>query len=241
MTAAANDGKREVGEAAAALVQGGTTVGLGTGSTAAFFVRALGARAKAEALELTCVSTSRATAALAEECGLRVVDLDAASNGIDLTIDGADEITRSDLAIIKGGGAALLREKLVWEASRRCVAIVDASKAVARLGAFPLPVEVVAFGHATTARRIASAVRALGYDAQPRLRMAAGAPLQTDGGGLIYDLPLGAIDDAPALAAALKGLTGVVEHGLFLGLAAEALVGGPEGVRRLAPGGSQAH
>ncbi len=239
MTAAADDGKREVGEAAAALVQGGTTVGLGTGSTAAFFVRALGARAKAEALELTCVSTSRATAALAEECGLHVVDLDAAPGGIDLTIDGADELA-PDLAIIKGGGAALLREKLVWEASRRCVAIVDASKAVARLGAFPLPVEVVAFGHATTAKRIASAVRALGYDAQPRLRMAAGAPLQTDGGGLIYYLPLGAISDAPALAAALKRLTGVVEHGLFLGLAAEALVGGPDGVRRLAPGGSQA-
>ena len=236
---AADDQKRAVGEAAAALVRDAMTVGLGTGSTAAWFVKALGARAAREGLSLRCVATSAATAALAAEVGLAVLELDAAGP-IDLTIDGADEIGPG-LALIKGGGAALLREKLVWEASRRCVAIADASKHVEALGAFGLPVEVVAFGHATTAARVTAAVRALGYDAAPRLRMAAGAPLLTDNGGMIYDLPLGRIADPPALAAALKAITGVVEHGLFLGLAGEALLATPGGVERLAPGAGAAH
>lgn len=222
--------KRAAGEAAAALVERGMTVGLGTGTTAAWFVKALGARARGEALDLRCTATSRATAALAAEVGLPVVELDEAGR-IDLTVDGADEVGPG-LQLIKGGGAALLREKLVWEASARCVAIADAGKAVDRLGRFPLPVEVVAFGHLSTARRLSAVLDGLGYDARPRLRQAAGGPVQTDGGNLIYDLELGAMTDAPALAHALKLVTGAVEHGLFLGLAHEALIADDDGVRR---------
>ena len=121
------------------------------------------------------------------------------------------------------------------ESSRRCLAIVDAGKVKPTLGAFPLPIEVVAFGHATTARRIAKAAAHAGIHAEPKLRMKDGAPLVTDNGGLIYDLPCGAIADPVALAAALKPLTGVIEHGLFPGLADEALVGTDDGVRALQP------
>ena len=148
----ADDQKRAAGEAAAELVSAGMTVGLGTGSTAAWFVRALAARN----LDVTCVATSVATAELATRLGLRLKSLDEVSQ-IDLTVDGADEIGPA-LSLIKGGGAALLREKLVWEASRRCVVIADAAKRVSRLGAFPLPVEVVAFGHQTTMLRICDAL-----------------------------------------------------------------------------------
>ncbi len=235
-----DDQKRAVGEAAAARVQDGMTVGLGSGSTAAFFVSALGRRVREEGLSLRGVATSEATARQAQKEGITLLDLNAVAEtgdrpGIDLTVDGADEITPG-LAVIKGGGAALTREKLVWEASKRCLAIVDAGKVVERLGAFPLPIEVVAFGHATTARRIARAAAHAGVHAHPRLRLKAGAPLVTDNGGLIYDLPCGEIPDPLALALALKPLTGVVEHGLFPGLADEALVATPEGVRVLRAG-----
>ena len=225
----AGDQKRAVGEAAAALVENGMTVGLGTGSTAAFMVQALGRRAREAAMRLRCVATSEATAALACDCGLALVALDEAGV-IDLTLDGADEIGPG-LALIKGGGGALLREKLVWEASRRCVVIADGAKVVDRLGAFPLPVEVVAFGHATTAERIARALSALGYDVTPELRRREAAPVVTDGGGLIYDLKLVAIADPELLGVRLKAITGVVEHGLFLGLAERALIATPDGVR----------
>jgi ribose 5-phosphate isomerase A len=223
--------KRAVGEAAARLIQDGMTVGLGTGSTAAFLVEALGERARTEGLKLRCVATSLATEAQARACGLPMVDLNDAGE-IDLTIDGADEIGPG-LALIKGGGAALLREKLVWEASRRCVAIADAGKVVEALGKFPLPVEVVGFGHASTARRMVPALRAVRIAVDPKLRLKDGAPVVTDGGNVIYDIACGVIPDAEELAAALKELTGVVEHGLFLGLAGEALVGGEGGVQTL--------
>ena len=228
---AADEQKRAVGEAAAALVEDGMIVGLGTGSTAAHMVRALGERARVEGLRLRCVVTSEATAALGSEVGLDLIDLEAAGE-IDLTLDGADEIGPG-LALIKGGGAALLREKLVWEASRRCVAIADASKGVERLGRFPLPVEVVAFGHATSAARLAAAAQGAGITARPRLRTRQGATVRTDGGNVIYDLACGVIPDPAALAAALKQVTGVVEHGLFLRLAEWALVADVGGVRRL--------
>jgi len=223
--------KRAVGEAAALLVENGMIVGLGTGTTAAFLVAALGERVAREGLALRGVATSSATEALAARHGLSLLDLDDAGE-IDLTIDGADEIGPG-LALIKGGGAALLREKLVWEASRRCVVIADAAKQVATLGAFPLPIEVVAFGHTTTARRVAAALQACGVSAAPRLRVRDGEAVRTDGGNLIYDAPCVAIPDPPALAHALKAVTGLVEHGLFLGLASEALVGMPDGVRRI--------
>lgn len=238
--------KRAVGEAAARLIEDGMTVGLGTGSTAAFFVSALGRRVREEGLVLRCVATSRATEILAGEAGLTVLELDAVSGAqagigrpIDLTVDGADEVA-PDLSLIKGGGAALLREKLVWTASRRCVGIADAGKRVERLGAFPLPVEVVAFGHLSTADRIAHALEELGFAGKPVLRLRDGGPVVSDNGGRIYDLPLGRIDDPAGLGATLKAITGVVEHGLFIGLAAEVLVAGDDGVHRLAPAGAAA-
>jgi ribose 5-phosphate isomerase A len=221
--------KRIAGEAAAGLVEAGMVVGLGTGSTAAWFVKALGARGLAG---LKCVSTSKATAELAESVGLKVIDIDKVGT-IDLTIDGADEIG-PDLALIKGGGAALLREKLVWEASLRCVVIADAAKVVKVLGKFALPIEVVPFGHTTTAGRIADALNWCDIAGEPKLRMKDGSPIKTDNGNLIYDAACRSIADPALLAEALKSLTGVVDHGLFLGLADEALVGTDAGVDRLA-------
>jgi len=221
--------KQAAGEAAAALVEPGMTVGLGTGSTAEWFVRALAARA----LPLRAVATSEATATLATRLGFQLVDLDAGGL-IDLTVDGADEIGPG-LVLIKGGGAALLREKLVWEASARRVVIADASKRPGAFGRFPLPIEVVAFGHATTAARIDAALAGLGLAVRARLRLRDGAPVRTDGGNLIYDAPCEEIGDPAALAGALKALTGVVEHGLFLDLAERALIGTDEGVITLFP------
>ena len=225
-----DDHKRAAGAAAAALVKDGMTVGLGTGSTAAFFVEALAARK----LTLKCVATSEATAALAISLGLVVIDLDDAET-IDLTVDGADEIGPG-LVLIKGAGAALLREKLVWEASAHCVTIADAAKLGHEFGAaYPLPVEVVTFGHVSTARRLAAVLRQLGITAAPVLRVKDGATVRTDSGNVIYDVTCGAITDPETLGKALKAVTGVVEHGLFLGLAATALIGTDDGVKTLTP------
>jgi ribose 5-phosphate isomerase A len=223
--------KRATGEAAAALVWPGMTVGLGTGTTARWFVSALAARK----IDVTCVATSRETEQQADSLGLRRVELDEAGP-IDLTVDGADQIGPG-LALIKGGGGALLREKLVWEASKRCVVIADASKNQPPFGAFPLPVEVVRFGHESTLRRIVDVLKDQGVDAVPQLRGGVAAPYITDNGNLIYDIPCGAITDPGALAAALKTITGLVEHGLFLGLASEALIGTERGVERLTAAG----
>ena len=221
--------KRAVGEAAAALIESGMVVGLGTGSTAVEFVKALGPRK----LDITCVATSQATADLARSLGMIVKEL-GETREIDLTIDGADEIGPG-LSLIKGGGAALLREKLVWEASRRCVVIGDAGKVVTRLGKYPLPIEVVAFGHKTTALRLCDVMSEFEIAMMPRLRVKDGVPVKTDGGNLIYDAACGRIEEPAALAAALKSVTGVVEHGLFLDLADQALIGGPAGVTTLEP------
>ena len=225
----ADDMKRAVGKAAAELVAPGMTVGLGSGSTSAWFVRALIERTR----DLTCVATSESTAKLARSGGLKVVDLDAVSR-IDLTIDGADEIG-PELVLIKGGGAALLREKLVWEASDRCVVIADDSKRASVFGTFPLPVEVVAYGHATTARRIARALEDSGHVAPCILRGTTGAPVLTDNGNVIYDIAFGAIVDPEGVEALLKSLTGVVEHGLFIGLAERALIATADGVVTVKP------
>ncbi len=220
--------KQAAGEAAAELVEAGMVVGLGTGSTAAWFVKALAARS----LDIRGVPTSEATANLARELGIPLVGLDDVK-AIDLTVDGADEIGPG-LSLIKGGGAALLREKLVWEASRRCVVIADAAKVVKVLGQFPLPIEVVRFGHPHTGRRLADIAAEFELP-PPRLRTAERGVVVTDGGNVIYDLAAGAIPDPAALAGALKSLTGVVEHGLFLDLADAALVGTDAGVVRHVP------
>ncbi|MEY4255913.1 MAG: ribose-5-phosphate isomerase [Pseudomonadota bacterium] len=227
MSSSADLQKRAAGEAAAQLVKPGMTVGLGTGSTAAWFVKALAARG----LDIRGVSTSQATEDLALSLGIPMISLNEAGT-LDLTVDGADEIGPG-LSLIKGGGAALLREKLVWEASRRCVVIADHAKVVLTLGAFSLPIEVVAFGHLTIASRIVDALIDCDIAATPRLREKDGKPVLTDGGNLIYDAPCGVITDPSALADALKSITGVVDHGLFLDLADEALVAGPDGVQRL--------
>lgn len=221
--------KRAAGEAAADLVEPGMTVGLGTGSTAAWFVRAMAERV----LRVDCVATSAATAALAARLGLRILDFDR-TGAIDLTVDGADEIGPG-LSLIKGGGGALLREKLVWMASKRCVVIADAGKRVATLGAFPLPVEVIPFGHQRTAERISTTLHDLGIVVAPALRFVGDAPSRTDSGNLIYDVPCRVIERPAEVAAALKEVTGVIDHGLFLGLAERALVGVERGVEILWP------
>lgn len=230
MTVSADDQKRASGEAAAELVQDGMLVGLGTGSTAAWFVRAVARKG----LKVKGVATSEAIAHLATELGVEMIDLNQGMR-LDLTVDGADECGPG-LTLIKGGGAALLREKLVWEASKRCVCIADASKVVPILGAFPLPIEVVAFGHRTTALRICDVLAEYDIGAAPSLRLTDGQPVRTDGGNLIYDVPCGVIANPTGLADALKSVTGVVEHGLFIDLADEALIGNAAGgVDRLLP------
>ena len=221
--------KKASGEAAAQLVESGMLIGLGTGSTAAWFVKALAARK----LDILGVPTSLATANLAQSLGIRLGELGPVKS-IDLTVDGADEIGPA-LALIKGGGAALLREKLVWEASKRCVVIADAEKRVAKLGKFPLPIEVVAFGHETTMLRLCDALSECDLGVAPRLRIKDGEPVKTDNGNLIYDAACGRIEDPALLAEALKSVTGVVEHGLFLDLADVALVGTADGVVTLEP------
>ncbi|MFN4040110.1 MAG: ribose-5-phosphate isomerase RpiA [Brevundimonas sp.] len=222
--------KRNAGEAAALRVDAGMKVGLGTGSTAAWFVRALAAR---NLPDLRCVPTSEATADLARELGLTLSTLEDTPR-LDLTVDGADEIGPG-LALIKGGGAALLREKLVWEASDRCIVIADAAKVVTTLGAFALPIEVVAFGHKTTGNRIADVLSDHEISQPARLRQAERGIVRTDGGNVIYDARCGAIHDPSRLADDLKLITGVVEHGLFLDLADEAIIGQDIGVETRAP------
>ena len=222
--------KQRAGEAAALRVEAGMVVGLGTGSTAAWFVKALAAR---NLTGLRCVPTSEKTADLARELGLPLVTLEDVSK-IDLTVDGADEVGPG-LALIKGGGAALLREKLVWEASSRCIVIADAAKVVPVLGAFPLPIEVVAFGHKTTGNRIADVLIDHEIQMPARLRQADRGVVRTDGGNVIYDAKCQAIHDPVRLADDLKLITGVVEHGLFLDLADEAIIGGDAGVSFLLP------
>ena len=221
--------KKAAGEAAAALVQSGMVVGLGTGSTAAWFVRALAARK----LDILGVPTSQATADLATSLGLRLGEL-GETRTVDLTVDGADEVGPG-LSLIKGGGAALLREKLVWEASKSCVVIADSAKQVKTLGKFPLPIEVIAFGHKTTAARICDALADSDIGIAPVLRKKDGQAVRTDGGNLIYDAHCGRIEEPAVLAAALNSVTGVVDHGLFRDLADRALIGGPDGVIELEP------
>ena len=209
--------KRCAAEAAVAYVEDGMTLGLGTGSTAAHAVRLLAERVRA-GLKVRGVPTSRATQALAEACGVPLATLDDVSR-LDLTIDGADEVD-PDLALIKGGGGALLREKIVASVSDRLVIVVDSAKLVERLGAFDVPVEVTPFASKVVAHAI------LGIGGRPRLRRAdSGAPFVTDEGNHVLDCAYGGIDDARALAASLDAIVGVVEHGLFLDMADIVVVG----------------
>lgn len=210
------------------IVEGGMVLGLGTGSTAGWFVRLLSERIRATGLAVTGVATSSATVWLAQELGVPLRRLEDVGR-IDLTVDGCDEFD-AGLNLIKGGGAALLQEKIVAAASARMVVIADDSKRVVRLGAFPLPVEIVRFGWPFTRAAVASVLRGLEVDGREvAVRMGADGPLVTDEGHHILDLHLGRIHDAAALAAALNALPGVVEHGLFIGMAAAVIVGHPDG------------
>lgn len=222
------DLKDRAAAAALAHVEPGMRLGLGTGSTAERFVARLGA-AVAAGLDVVGVPTSERTFAQASALGIKLTTLDDCPE-LDLTIDGADEIGPG-LALIKGGGGALLREKIVASASRAMIVIADASKAVDTLGAFPLPIEVNAFGLEATRRAILTAAARLDLAPAITLRHAVdGARYVTDGGHLILDASFRRIPDPEALATALSAIPGVVEHGLFIGIATLAIVAGPDGV-----------
>jgi ribose 5-phosphate isomerase A len=221
--------KRAAAASAVEFVRPGMRLGLGTGSTAKVFVDLLGERVKA-GLDIIAVPTSEATRAQAQALGIKLTTLDETPE-LDLTIDGADEIA-PDLTLIKGGGGALLREKIVASASARMLVIADHSKLVPVLGRFPLPVEIVPFGAVATRRAVEAAAAAAGCPgpAAPRLGKD-GHPFVTDGGHWVLDAQLQKINDPKALAERLAAIPGVMEHGLFIGLAWTAIVAGPDGVR----------
>jgi len=219
--------KEAAGRAAAKLVRNGDVVGLGTGSTAYFAVVAIGERVKA-GLKIVGIPTSVATADLARQLGIPLTTLDEHPQ-IDITIDGADEID-PQLNLIKGGGGALLREKVVASVTRKMVVVGDSTKIVPALGKFPLPVEIIPFARTVIEKKIAS----LGATTKLRMRPD-GQPFVTDNGNHILDCTFGRIADPPALARELNGIPGVVEHGLFIGLAKVALVGRGGGAEELRP------
>jgi ribose 5-phosphate isomerase A len=226
-----DDWKRQAAEQALSYVEDGMKLGLGTGSTAARFVELIGAKVK-QGLKVVCVPTSEATRAQAAGLGIPLATLDE-HPALDLTVDGADEIDE-ELRLIKGGGGALLREKIVAVASERVVIIADNSKRVEILGRFPLPLEVVPFGLAATRRLIIGLAGDCGCEGEVKLRSGAGGtPYVTDNGNHILDCSFGAIDDPEALDDALKLIPGVVESGLFLGIADVGIVAGPKGVEVL--------
>lgn len=223
--------KKAAARAALDHVEAGMHLGLGTGSTAAYFIAELGERV-ARGLAVSAVPTSEATKVQAEKLAIPLVSLDDVPS-LDLTVDGADEID-SRLRLIKGGGGALLREKIVAAASLRMIVIADETKRVERLGAFPLPVEVVKFGAEATVGMIAKTFDQLGLSGAITRRTVNDVSFLTDGDNFIYDCALGAIADPEALAAALNAIPGVVEHGLFLDLADLALIGTDRGVIEIA-------
>jgi ribose 5-phosphate isomerase A len=213
--------------AAAKLVRDGDIVGLGTGSTVHFAVVALGERVKA-GLKIIGIPTSVQTGELARAVGIPLTTLDEHPE-IDITIDGADEVGPK-LNLIKGGGGALLREKVIAAASKKMVVVVDSSKVVPVLGKFPLPVEVISFARTVVEKKIVS------LGGSPKLRTRPdGSPFITDNGNQILDCSFGKIADPPALALILSDTPGIVEHGLFIGLAKLALVGRADRVEELRP------
>lgn len=220
--------KIDAARAALEHVTNGMRLGIGTGSTAEEFVRLL-AEKVAAGMSIIGVPTSERTAALCRELGVPLSTLDETPQ-LDLTIDGADEIG-PDLSLVKGGGGALLREKIVASASAGMVVIADQSKMVDTLGQFPLPIEVNPFGLKSTELAIVRVARELGLEGPLTLRMTQGAPFVTDGGHFILDASFGRIPDPRALSSGLHAIPGVVEHGLFLGLAKIAIVAGADGVK----------
>ena len=224
-----DDLKRQAAAVALEQVQDGMKLGLGTGSTAKHFVELLGERVRA-GLNVIGVPTSEATRADAERCAVPLTTLDQIDR-LDLTVDGADEID-PNLELIKGGGGALLREKIVAAASDRMIVIADETKWVQTLGSFPLPIEIIPFGLGATRRVIEAVFAESGVSGPVVLRKAKdGHAFVTDGGHWIVDAHLGRIADPSRLAAGLNSIPGVVEHGLFIGLARTAVLAGPQGIR----------
>jgi len=221
--------KRAAAARAVDFVHPGMRLGLGTGSTARHFVELLAERVRG-GLKVIAVPTSEATRRDAERLGVPLTTLEETPS-LDLTVDGADEIA-PDLSLIKGGGGALLREKIVAAASARMVVIADESKWVPVLGKYPLPIEVVPFGLAVTRRAVEAAANAVGAAGPVRLRRDRdGHAFVTDSGHWILDAALGRITDPRALGDRLAAIAGVVEHGLFVGMAQAAVIAGPAGVR----------
>jgi len=218
-----DEAKRLVAKRAAELVENGMTVGLGTGTTATLFIRELGRRVQ-QGLKIRCVASSDASRALGLQLGMDVTTLDELPE-LDVYIDGADEVGPG-LALIKGGGGALLREKIVASAAKEFIVVVDSTKMVERLGKFPLPVEVVKMALPVVEPRLA----ALGLN--PKLRKAKNGegPYLTDEQNYILDCACGRIEEPEETAAEIRSIVGVVEHGLFLGMAMLALVAGEDGV-----------
>ncbi len=222
-----DEAKALVGRRAAELVEDGMAVGLGTGSTATLFIRALGERVASEGLKIRCVASSDASHELGLSLGMKVVTLDELPE-LDVYIDGADEVGPG-LALIKGGGGALLREKIVASAAKRFIVVVDSTKVVDKLGKFPLPVEVVKMALPLVEPKLA----ALGLHPKQRRAKTGDGPYLTDEGNYIVDCACGVIEDPEKTAAAIRAIVGVVEHGLFLKMATLALVAGDGGVREL--------
>ncbi|MBN8956615.1 MAG: ribose-5-phosphate isomerase RpiA [Rhizobiales bacterium] len=223
--------KRRAAARALEAVQPGMRLGLGTGSTARHFVDLLAERVRG-GLDIVGVPTSEATKRQAEELGVPLTTLDETPE-LDLTVDGADEIG-PDLALIKGGGGALLREKIVAAASARMIVIADQSKLVPVLGAFPLPIEVMPFGLAATQIAIEKALAAVDCVGPCALRRGKdGHAFVTDGGHFILDAKLGRIPAPQAVGQALSVIPGVVEHGLFIGMADTAILAGPDGIKSI--------
>ena len=220
--------KENAAMAAMEYVEDGMTIGLGTGSTAKYFVEML-AEEVADALVVRCIETSEQTRRLASSLGVPLIPFEQVER-IHLTVDGADEVDPQG-QLIKGGGAALLREKIIANASDHMVVIADPSKQVERLGKFPLPVEVTPFGYTITAKLVYDVLAASGID-RPRVQLRSltnGELVVTDGGNHILDCHCERIPDAEALAARLSNVPGVVEHGLFIGLARTVIIGNENG------------
>jgi len=223
-----DDAKRLAAAKALELVKPGMRLGLGTGTTAAHFVDLLGAKV-AEGLDVRCVPTSERTRTQAASYQIPLTTLDEMPQ-LDLTVDGADEFD-PHLRLIKGGGGAHLREKIVACASERLVIITDASKAVQTLGKFPLPVEINVFGNEATRQMIQRVASACSCEGEVKFRLTpSGHPFVTDNGHYIVDCFFGAIPDPEKLSCALLEIPGVIEHGLFLGLAKAVICAGPEGI-----------
>jgi ribose 5-phosphate isomerase A len=217
----ANDIKKKVGEEAVRLIKPGMVAGIGTGTTAYWLIMSLGKMVQ-EGMEIRCVPTSKETARLATENNIPLATLNDVES-IDITIDGADEID-PQLQLIKGGGGALLQEKMVAAASKQMVVIADHTKLVKHLGAFPLPVEVIPFGWKQVQRHIQQL-----YPIRISLRTKENGPLVTDHGHYILDCHFGQISDARSLQAILNTIPGVVENGLFIGMATGTIIGYPDG------------